>query len=95
MKRLLLTPAARDDLAAIWNYSESRWDADQPDRYVETIVHSCDRLVQGRLPGCAVDVRPGYRKQRAGSHMIHYRDEADRIEVIRILHMRQDVSLHL
>ncbi|WP_280956483.1 type II toxin-antitoxin system RelE/ParE family toxin [Ciceribacter ferrooxidans] len=42
-----------------------------------------------------VDVRTGYLKQTVGSHMIYFRDEGERIDVIRILHQRQDVSLNL
>lgn len=34
-------------------------------------------------------------KQSVGSHMIYYRDHANRIEIIRILHQKQDVSRNL
>jgi toxin ParE1/3/4 len=40
-------------------------------------------------------VRPDYLKCSVGSHMIYFRDSGDQIEVIRVLHQRQDATLNL
>ncbi|CUS45789.1 hypothetical protein MGWOODY_Smn1613 [hydrothermal vent metagenome] len=40
-------------------------------------------------------MRPGYLKFSTRSHMIYFRDHGDRLEIMRILHGRQDVERHL
>lgn len=95
MKALTLSPAAAADLEHIWQYSAATWGLDQADRYIEDIRNACLHLASGASRGRMVDVRTGYLKQTVGSHMIYFRDEGERIDVIRILHQRQDVSLNL
>lgn len=80
---------------AIWDYSAENWGPDQADYYTGEIRNFCLALASGRKRGRAADVRPGYLKLTAGSHIIYYREHADRIEVIRILHVRQDSERHL
>ncbi|MDW9912377.1 type II toxin-antitoxin system RelE/ParE family toxin, partial [Sinorhizobium meliloti] len=45
--------------------------------------------------GRNVDVRPGYLKYPAGSHIVYFRNRGDRIDIIRILHGRMDAQRHL
>ena len=52
-------------------------------------------LAAGAKRGRVVDVRPGYLKFSTRSHMIYFRDHGDRLEIMRILHGRQDVERHL
>jgi len=52
-------------------------------------------LASGTKRGRDVDVRPDYLKCPVGSHMIYFRDRDDQIEVIRVLHQRQDATLNL
>jgi plasmid stabilization system protein ParE len=40
------------------------------------------------------EVRTGYLKHPCGSRMIYFRDNSDRIEIIRILH-NKDAERHL
>ena len=37
-------------------------------------------------------MRPGYLKLTTGSHMIYFRENGDRLEIMRILHNKQDVE---
>lgn len=37
-------------------------------------------------------VRPGYRKALSGRHVLFYRQGAQGVEVVRILHQRMDVD---
>jgi toxin ParE1/3/4 len=91
-----LCPAAEDDLKEIWTFSAQRWDVDQADRYVRDIHTTCERLATGDLPGLPIeDVRPGYRRRPAGSHVVYYRESAESLTVVRILHQRMDVRRHL
>jgi plasmid stabilization system protein ParE len=46
----------------------------------------------GRL---RTDLKPRYRSLKAGRHIIFYREIADGIEVIRILHEAMDLPDHL
>ncbi len=95
MKVLAFSPAAEADLDAIWDYSDDHWGAEQADRYIDDIVAVCMALATGAKRGRVVDVRPDYLKHAAGSHMIYFRVMADRVEVNRVLHVRQDVGRHL
>jgi toxin ParE1/3/4 len=53
-------------------------------------------LASDPLRGRACDeIRPGYRKGHAGSHVIFYRVEDRRIDVVRIVHRRMDFERHL
>ncbi|RFB77966.1 type II toxin-antitoxin system RelE/ParE family toxin [Methylovirgula sp. 4M-Z18] len=95
MKALALSPAAQADLDHIWDHSAEHWGPDQADRYTDEIRDACQALASGVRRGRPVDVRPGYLKYATGAHMIYFRDHGDRVEIIRILHQRQDVSRNL
>ena len=94
-KLLRFTPAARADLAGIWDYTARNWDMDQADRYLDALYGICLSLAAGDTVSRPVDLRPGIRKARAASHMLYDREGADTLDVIRILHQRQDVERHL
>lgn len=95
MKALAFSPAAEADIDGIWDYSAENWGPDQADRYTDEIRDACQALASGRKRGRAADVRRGYLKLTTGSHMIYFRDNGDRLEIIRILHNKQDVERHL
>jgi len=41
-------------------------------------------------------IKPGYRRLKAGIHLIYYRlDTANDVDVVRILHGKMDPTLHL
>ena len=94
-KLLRFTPAARADLAVIWDYTARHWDREQADRYLDEVHGVCLALATGEMVSRPVDLRPGTRKARAGSHMVYVREGAESLDVIRILHQRQDVDRHL
>ncbi len=94
-RRLAFSPAAAADLDHIWTYTAEVWGLDQADRYTDEIRDACLDLAPGIRLGRPVDVRAGYFRQAAGSHVIFFRIHAQRIDVIRILHKRQDVDRNL
>lgn len=94
-KLLRFTPAARADLTGIWNYTAQHWDTEQADRYLEEVHGVCLALATGEMVSRPVDLHLGTRKARSGSHMVYVREGADTLDVIRILHQRQDVERHL
>lgn len=89
-----LSPAAEADPVGIWDYTAEQWDKDQATRYVVAIRDRLDGIVAGRIPmRSAADVRPGYFKCAAGSHMLYFtRADNQTIDVIRILHQSMDVA---
>lgn len=95
MKALALSPAAEADIDQIWDYTALTWGVDQADAYTDDIRTACVQLASGALRGRPADVRAGYLKQSIGSHVNYFRDKRDRIEVLRILHQKQDVSRNL
>lgn len=95
MKALAFSPAAEADIDKIWDYSADNWGPDQADRYTDEIRDACNALAAGRKRGKIVDVRPGYLKLTTGSHMVYFRDRGDHLEIMRVLHHKQDVDRHL
>lgn len=90
MNRLIFTPAARGDLRSIWLYSYENWGCDQADAYTDAIEAACQSLAHGTSAWRRVEGRDSYCKRVVRSHVIYVRDLADRVEVIRILHVRRD-----
>lgn len=96
MNRIVLSPRAQADLEAIWNYTEEHWSADQAEHYVRAIWTAIEAIASDTRKGRACDdVRPGYRKYPAGSHVLFYRTSDAGIDVVRILHERMDFEQHL
>ena len=88
------TPHAEADLSNIWDYTEERWGSSQAKTYITEIQAACEGLISGRLkPRSAEHVRQGYLKYAVGQHMLFFKQpDPGFIEVIRILHQRQDVE---
>lgn len=97
MTRFLLSPAARADLDSIWDYTAEHWDLDQAEDYLRVLQRAIERAAADPGIGRACDeIRAGYRKLAAGSHMLYYRMTPEGIiDVVRILHQRMDVDRHL
>lgn len=95
MKALVFSPLAEADLRNIWRYSAATWGADQADRYTDDIRDACHALASQAKRGAAVDLRPDYLKYFTGVHVIYFKDTASQLEVIRVLHQKQDASRRL
>lgn len=96
MAEYRLSPAARGDLEAIFDYTAAEWGLAQALRYTDLIEQACAEMAQA--PGLAVpcdDIRSGYRRRFAQRHAIYFRVETYGIAVIRILHDRMDAPRHL
>jgi toxin ParE1/3/4 len=91
-----LTSAALNDLDAIWDYSARTWSAGQADIYIRALADDMDLLV--RHPEIArerQEIRPPVRLYRSGSHLIVYRIEDGWLDVLRIVHSRQNWTAYL
>ena len=90
-----LTPAAAADLEEIWVYTFKTWSLEQADSYHGSIIAACEGLAAGVKRGRPVEIREGYFKYAAGSHLVFYRASGGGIEVMRVLHQSMDVGRHL
>ncbi len=91
-----ISKAAYSDIENIWLYTFENWSQEQADRYYKLIFEEIEYIVEN--PNVGTDfgtIRAGYRRSKVKSHYIFYRQGADEIEIIRILHQRMDVEIHL
>ena len=96
MSRAVLSPRAQKDLDGIWDYTVEQWNEDQAQRYVRNIWKAIETLAKSPRRGLACDnIRPGYRRQSIGEHIVFYRIIESGIDVVRILHQRMDYEQQL
>jgi toxin ParE1/3/4 len=94
--RFVLTPRARADLEEIWDYSADRWGLDQAETYTRELRKAIQTVADKPALGRECDeVRRGYRKYPAGSHVLFYRLAGNGIDIVRILHERMDYARHI
>ncbi len=97
MSTFALTNKAIADLKDIGLYTLGNWGREQRNLYLQMLDVSFQQLASNPLLGkdCR-DIRNGYRKFNAGSHVIFYRQKSsDSIEIVRILHGRMDCETRL
>ncbi len=90
-----LRPRAEADLAEIWRYTAHRWSVGQADIYIEAILDAFERLASDPTRGRPTDIRSGYRRYAINAHFIFYRLSPDGPDIVRILHKRMNVDVHL
>lgn len=94
VKTYRLSPLAEADLEEIWLYTLQYWSIEQADSYHRDLVATFEGLANGTKRG-RQSVLPDYQKCLCGSHVMYFLDYANRVDIIRILHQRQDAELHL
>ncbi len=95
-RTIQISRKAKAEIAAIWDYTAREHGVDQADNYVAAM----DRVMAMALqfPEIGADyaeVRKGYRKLLSGSHLVFYIPHEGGIEVIRVLHVREDIPAKL
>ena len=96
MTSVRLTPQARTDLDDIWTYTAKQWSLDQTEAHMRTLDASFRLLA--RHPGMGRgmdDIREGYFKFPAASHILIFRIRKERVEIVRIMHKSSDVETEL
>ncbi|MBS1938974.1 MAG: type II toxin-antitoxin system RelE/ParE family toxin [Bacteroidetes bacterium] len=93
--RLKVSQAVAEDLENIWLYTAEHWSVEQADRYLGQLADVFEVIQNDPTTGkdCS-ELRKGYRRTKAGSHLIFFRlsDEADAMEIIRVLHERMGLE---
>lgn len=90
-----LTPLAEADLEDIWIYTLERWSLEQAEHYVSELSAAFERLARREWVGRPSRAGEGYWRYLVGSHVVFYRETAETLDVIRVLHQRMDVDRHL
>ena len=97
MRRIILSPKAKEDLSQVWDYTYAEWGAEQAEKYIRELwaaieEQSCDLTKSVDI----CDVRKGYRKVWSGSHVIFFKvTKGEILDVVRILHQKMDFDRHL
>ena len=95
VKPFRLSPMAEADLEEIWLYTFKNWSIEQADSYHRGLVAAFEGLAAGKKRGRQVGVLPDFQKYLCGSHVVYFKDTPDLLDVVRILHQRQDAEKHL
>ncbi len=90
-----LAPLAEADLEEIWLYTAQRWSMEQADSYARGLIAAIEGLAAGKKRGRPAEVLQDFQKYLCGSHVIYFLDHVDHLDVIRVLHQRQDADRHL
>ena len=94
--QLVIAPAAKNDLKEIYQYGLRQWGQSQSESYLSTIKKQFWLLTQQPLMGTERnELLPEARSLPIESHTLFYRVTANTVEIIRVLHGRQDPQRHL
>jgi toxin ParE1/3/4 len=95
VSRYIVSPRAQQDLGEIWDYTAERWGIDQAETYIRLIQLAIETVADDPRRGRSCDeVREGYRKYSAGSHVLFYRSTKVGIDIVRVLHGSMDFERH-
>jgi toxin ParE1/3/4 len=94
--QLVIAPAAKNDLKDIYQYGLRQWGQTQSESYLSAIKSQFWLLIQQPLMGTdRSELLPDTRSIPIESHTLFYRVISSRVEIIRVLHGRQDPQRHL
>jgi toxin ParE1/3/4 len=94
--RLIISPVAQNDLKDIYQFSLRNWGANQSLKYLENLKERFWALTEQPLLGIErFELLPGMRSLPVESHIVFYQVRSKQIEIIRVLHGRQDPNRHI
>ena len=94
--QLVIAPAAKTDLKDIYQYGLRQWGQSQSKSYLESIKGQFWTLTEQPLIGIdRSELLSGARSLPIESHTLFYRVTSNTVEIIRVLHGRQDPQRHL
>lgn len=90
MRAYRLTVPAEEDLIDIWNYSDSRWNEEQADRYIHQL-HECFERIGNRLAATRAlpDIHHDLASAPCQQHRIFFLDR-ETPAIIAIFHQRMN-----
>jgi len=94
--QLIIALAAQNDLKDIYQYGLRQWGQSQSDSYLTAIKDQFWLLTRQPLMGIErPELLPDTRSLPIQSHTLFYRVTTNQVEIIRVLHGRQDPQRHL
>ena len=94
--QLVIAPAAKNDLKDIYQYGLRQWGQAQSDNYLAAIKDQFWSLTEQPLMGVErPELLPDTRSLPIQGHTLFYRVTTNKVEIIRVLHGRQDPKRHL
>lgn len=94
--QLVIAPAAKADLKGIYQYGLRKWGQAQSSSYLENLKDHLWSLTEQPFMGVErPELLPGVRSLHIRSHTLFYRVSTDTVEIIRVLHGRQDPQRYL
>ena len=91
--RLRIGARADEDLADIASFTDERWGSIQTESYVSTLQNAYEELCQFPAAGHRrIDLPPEMRVWPVGRHLIVYLPTDEELQIVRIVHRRQDFS---
>ncbi|WP_337879952.1 type II toxin-antitoxin system RelE/ParE family toxin [Rheinheimera sp.] len=94
--QLVLAPAAKADLKEFYLYGLRQWGQKQSESYLQQIKNQLWTITLQPLIGRErTELLANIRSLPVESHTLFYRITFNRIEIIRVLHRRQDPGRHL
>jgi toxin ParE1/3/4 len=94
--KLIVAPAAKNDLKDIYLYGTREWGQAQSESYLSAIKNQLWLLTEQPFIGVErAEISPEIRSLVIQSHTVFYRLTNRQIEIIRVLHGRQDPLHHI
>lgn len=96
IRQIVIAPAAKTDLKDIYQYGLRQWGQTKSERYLENIKEHFWTISKQPLIGIdRSDLLAGARSLPIESHTLFYRVTTDTLEIIRVIHGRQDPQRNL
>ena len=93
---ILVSPAAKKDLRKIYKFSIDNWGNKKADNYLNGIKGAFSSISANPKVGVnRDDLIQGIKVFQIESHLVYYQIKLSNIEVVRILHMKQDPEANL
>ena len=94
--QLVISPAARDDLRDIYHFGLRRWGQSQSSKFLLNLKEQLWSLTTQPLIGFErPELLAGMRSFSVENHVIFYRAHSNKVEIIRVLHGRQDPNRYI
>lgn len=94
MPEYVLTHSAESDLIEIARYTRREWGERQRDKYIRELFDLFAAIAADpHLSHNRDRIRPDLKSRRhTKTHTVYFRVEGDTVQILRVLHVRQDVN---
>ncbi|WP_040726107.1 type II toxin-antitoxin system RelE/ParE family toxin [Thiomicrorhabdus sp. Kp2] len=94
--KLVVAPVAQSDIFGIFNYTLENWGEKQAQNYLMILKKALQALRERPLKGkVRPDLNSNIRSIIVEKHIVYYRQQEKVLEIVRILHGRQDPDVRV